>query len=195
MKSRHSPKLVIVSATSTGKTAIADRFVHGGFHSHEPTTSAGYWTKTLQAAGEELELVIWDTGGSECYRSLAPLYYRRSSLGIVQFDLGRHNSFEEVESWIREIQNNSPVRHLMLVGNKDDLAEDKRRVTRAEAELIAAKYNIEYRETSAVTGSGVDELFEELVALYLGTNDESQNEQVREPEATDSDVGVFWCCR
>ena len=47
---------------------------------------------------------------------------------------------------------------MILVGNKSDL-EDKRQVSQEEGQELAEKYGLEFYETSAKTGSNVDDVF------------------------------------
>ena len=53
---------------------------------------------------------------------------------------------------------------LVMVGNKVDLTES-RTVTREQAEELAQSLGVEYYETSAKDGVGVNEVFERLVIL------------------------------
>ena len=55
---------------------------------------------------------------------------------------------------------------IILVGNKSDLAK-KRQVTVEEADAVAKRYNIQYFETSAKTGSNVDESFYNVSKLII----------------------------
>jgi len=49
----------------------------------------------------------------------------------------------------------------LLIGNKCDLA-DKRKISKEEAENLAAQYNIKYIETSAKDSTNVSEAFKVL---------------------------------
>lgn len=75
---------------------------------------------------------IWDTGGQERYRSLAPMYYRNSDAVIIAYDIGNHKSFEIAKEWVeyvKEIGLGDAV--IAIVGTKLDVPEDKE-VTRKE---------------------------------------------------------------
>jgi hypothetical protein len=47
----------------------------------------------------------------------------------------------------------------VLIGNKCDVPEAEREVTKAEGEALAAEYNVAYFETSAKQNVGVSEAF------------------------------------
>ena len=74
-----------------------------------------------------------------------------------------------------ELKQNNEIEQLyiILVGNKIDL-EEKRVVTREEAEKYAEDNNINYLEVSAKTGEGILDLFNEVTK---GTMDKVFNDQ------------------
>ena len=74
-----------------------------------------------------------------------------------------------------ELKQNNEIEQLyiILVGNKIDL-EEKRVVTREEAEKYAEDNNINYIEVSAKTGEGILDLFNEVTK---GTMDKVFNDQ------------------
>ena len=74
---------------------------------------------------------IWDTAGQERYQSITGAYYRGSVGACVMFDLTSFQSFKSVSKWLKEIKdrcNENIV--ILLIGNKSDLAEEKRAVKR-----------------------------------------------------------------
>lgn len=93
---------------------------------------------------------IWDTAGQERFKAMAPLYYRNANAALLIFDLTSHASFEEVKSWILELQKNvqEPM-FLLLVGNKSDLV-DKRAVSKEEAFVYAHSIGAKFLESSVV---------------------------------------------
>ena len=52
---------------------------------------------------------------------------------------------------------------LILVGNKSDVSNDVRQVTFDEGKQLAQEFECPFYETSAKTGDGVREVFEEIV--------------------------------
>ena len=94
---------------------------------------------------------------------MVPLYYRESNAGLITFDLTQESSFHEsVDYWTNELKEalDPDTYKLFLVGNKKDLAEERRQVSTEEAEEFAAKHNMQYFETSSKTGEGVADLFQ-----------------------------------
>ncbi len=74
---------------------------------------------------------LWDTGGEERFRAMAPLYYRDANAAILVFDVTDPKSFKSIEYWHKEldslVKNEGLV--LVLAGNKCDLPEKERKIS------------------------------------------------------------------
>jgi 50S ribosomal subunit-associated GTPase HflX len=84
----------------------------------------------------------------------------------VVYDITKSASLTKAQSWIKELQRQaSPGIIIALAGNKADLADDEengRQVTFEEGKEYAAETGALFFETSAKTGTGVQELFTEI---------------------------------
>ncbi|KAJ4319297.1 hypothetical protein N0V94_003990 [Neodidymelliopsis sp. IMI 364377] len=123
---------------------------------------------------KHMKLSLWDTAGQETYKSITRSYFRGASGALLVFDISRKNTFLSATSWLhdlRQIAEEGIV--VVLVGNKSDLAasstvseseaDNKRQVTREEAEeWCKANGVMEYVETSAKSGEGVERAFLEV---------------------------------
>jgi Ras-related protein Rab-2A len=113
---------------------------------------------------KHMKLSLWDTAGQETYKSVTRSYFRGASGALLVFDISRRQTFEHVTDWLNDLrQIAEPDIVVVLVGNKSDLAagdENKREVTTTEAEEWArANHVLEYVETSAKSGEGVEMAF------------------------------------
>ena len=111
-----------------------------------------------------MKLSLWDTAGQETYKSVTRSYFRGASGALLVFDISRRPTFAHVQDWLADLRAIAEADIVVvLVGNKSDLAageENKREVTVAEAEEWAAKNGVlEYVETSAKSGEGVERAF------------------------------------
>ena len=73
-------------------------------------------------------------------------------------------SFKSVSKWLKDIKercNENIV--VILIGNKSDLAVERRAVKRESAATWAAEHQIPYVETSAIDGTNVEEAFELVI--------------------------------
>jgi Ras-related protein Rab-2A len=117
-----------------------------------------------QVEQKHMKLSLWDTAGQETYKSVTRSYFRGASGALLVFDISRRPTFDHVTDWLndlRQIAESDIV--VVLVGNKNDLAagdENKREVTKEEAEEWAKTNGVlEYVETSAKSGDGVERAF------------------------------------
>jgi len=117
--------------------------------------------KSFKVEDRIVRIIIWDTAGQETFRSLTRSYYRGAQGAILVFDLSNAASFFNVEKWLNDVRENSENAQILLVGNKSDLAH--RQVSQEEALSLAKKYSLNYMETSAKSGEGVNRAFQLLL--------------------------------
>ena len=105
---------------------------------------------------------IWDPAGQERFKNITASYYRGGNGVLVVYDITDRDSFENLNSWLIEIEKNANKNvYKLLIGNKSDL-EEKRKVTYQEGKDFATSNGMQFIETSAKTASKVQEAFELL---------------------------------
>merc|ERR1712029_441823 len=143
-----------------GKTSIAVRMVKNEFDQYKfPTIGASFLKHPISVDDNRAAVIeCWDTAGQEKFRSLAPLYYKRSYACVIVYDITSQESFEKASEWIEEVKKQEGEHvHFMLIGNKCDLAEN-RRVATQDAMRWAASNGISFLETSAKHNVNIDAL-------------------------------------
>ncbi len=92
---------------------------------------------------------------------MVSLYYREAAAAIICYDISDDKSFTSVHFWINEMINNNDQDEFVmaLAGNKCDIDDPQRKITKGMAESLSQKHNMIQSETSAKTGEGVQELF------------------------------------
>jgi Ras-related protein Rab-2A len=127
-----------------------------------------------QQPQKHMKLSLWDTAGQETYKSITRSYFRGASGALLVFDISRKNTFLSATSWLHDLRQIAEEGIIVvLVGNKSDLAssstvseaeaDNKRQVTKEEAEeWCKANGVMEYVETSAKNGEGVERAFLEV---------------------------------
>ncbi len=159
-------KTISVGDANCGKTALTVRYTQNIFkESYETTIGVNWASKQVDVAGQEVRLMIWDTGGQDAFASVRKQFYKGAFGVLCVFDLTNRASFEHVPKWLEEIKANSKDLAVVLVGNKSDLPD--RQVSREEAEALADKANMSYMESSAKTGAGVGDCFAILAGQIL----------------------------
>ena len=153
-------KYIIVGDPSVGKSNLLMKFAHNKFtEEYQATIGVEFGAKNIEFNNQIYRIQIWDTAGQENFRSITRAYYKNSVCAMVVYDITNLESFQHVQNWIEDIQNQSPKTvTIVLIGNKIDL-EDKRVISYDEGNEFAIKNGIIFAETSAKTGDGIEDIF------------------------------------
>ncbi|MFW9792745.1 MAG: Rab family GTPase [Candidatus Thorarchaeota archaeon] len=169
-------KIVVLGEGAVGKTAIVTRFSHGFFRTDYKTTiGSQFAVKNVDIPRGTYEnvtvkLQIWDVAGQSRFQILRPMYYRGSSGGLLVFDVTRRRTFIVLEEWLDELHKaiNKEI-PLVLVANKTDLPD--RVVEPSEGREFAEKHGMPYIESSAKTGEGIVDIFQELAEVLVSNRE------------------------
>jgi Ras-related protein Rab-6A len=147
-------KVVFVGDLGVGKTSIIRRKTQHGavcatIMNVDPTPCV------VDCPGDRVALNIFDTAGSEEFRTLVPIFARGSHVGVVVYDLSEKQSFDHVKKWIGFLREHSAVRHIVVVGNKADLHT---KITDEEETELGTATGSKVIRTSAHSGMGIDAL-------------------------------------
>jgi small GTP-binding protein len=96
------------------------------------TIGSAYMQQTVILDDQtEVKLHIWDTGGSERFRTMVSLYYRDTQAAIICFDIAEEQTFRSTQYWVDEMKknNNTDEFAMVLTGNKCDISPKDRRIT------------------------------------------------------------------
>jgi small GTP-binding protein len=153
-------KIVIVGASTVGKSSIVQRLVQGTFTEDGTTTcGAEFYSYTCPVNSEPVKLQIWDTAGQERFRSISKSYFRNAVGAVLVYDITNLESFDQLGDWLNDLQSlAAPNAYILLVGNKADL-EKKRQVGADLVRSFADRHHLEPVETSALSGKNVKEAF------------------------------------
>ena len=167
-------RIILIGDSNVGKTSIIKKLLYNYFDYNEMNTIGAIFDKyTKSVNGVLTNLQIWDTAGQEKYRSLAPIYFQNSSGAILVFDVTNRGSFESLSYWINAFRSVSPDNSVIfIVGNKIDLNEN-REISTDEALNWSNINNCEYIEVSALNGTGIIDLFNDLIQLLNSIKEES----------------------
>lgn len=73
---------------------------------------------------KRIKLQLWDTAGTERFRSVSRSYYRGAAGAILVYDVTNQRSFQELGTFLNDARSlGSPLLSVVLAGNKADLVE------------------------------------------------------------------------
>jgi small GTP-binding protein len=161
-------KIVTVGNAGTGKTSIIRYFCFREVAIVDEPTTVGVdsiQVRTSSADNVQWEVHLFDTAGTEQYRSLIPSYLRGAAAVLLVFDHGCRGSFKAIDAWLAYLEDRcDSLPRIYLVGNKVDLpvqevSDADLAIKAHNSPLIQAAF-----ETSAVTGQGIDTMMATVLA-------------------------------
>ena len=157
-------KFIIVGDSGVGKSQIIIRFVHDKFDkAHGATLSCEYGLKHIIYNNTDYLVQIMDTAGQEQFKSITRGYYKESAVAIVVYDITDELSFNNIKDWLEDCKNLAPSKTLLvLIGNKID-KEEERAITKEMGEEFATENGMLFFETSALSGIGIENVFQKCV--------------------------------
>ncbi|TKR96831.1 hypothetical protein L596_010793 [Steinernema carpocapsae] len=161
-------KLLLIGDSAVGKTSLLLRFSDDLFTPVlGATIGIDFKIKTIEMGGQKVKLQIWDTAGQERFETITTSYYRGSDGILLVYDITNPTSFQNVEKWLRYIQQYADDQvEKVLVGNKCDLV-DMRNVSKERGQEIAQHFGIRFIETSAKANLNVDKAFFDMAEILL----------------------------
>ena len=169
--------LITLGDGQVGKTSLILRYTEDYFSTNYLTTigiDCKFKNEKLKN-GEEVTIKISDTAGQEKFRSIATNFLKKADGIILVYDITYKKSFENLNRWFKDINENTKGMPIILLGNKMDL-EENRVVSTEEGIEFAKKISedIEFDEISCKTGENIKEainyLIEKIYKKYQGKN-------------------------
>ena len=160
-------KMIVIGDAGVGKSCLTTKASKGIFEeTYSATIGFEFLVFNVKLNDKVIKLQIWDTCGQELYRSLISSFYRNASLAMMVYAIDNKESFNHIESWLKEVKlQSNPDIKIFLIGNKSDL-DEKRKVSLEAAKTFKEENAIHYfSETSAKNGINAKEVFVEAAKL------------------------------
>ena len=166
-------KLVICGDPHVGKSSLVLRYINKVFNrSYLPTLGVNVSSRIIPINDVLVQLVVWDIAGQVKFENMRTAFYKGARSAFFVFDLTSRKSFESISNWYKDVQKklknyDFPVG--FVIGNKKDLKK-KRKISGEQAKKLAESLDLDYFETSALTGDNVKLAFEEIAQKLLDVN-------------------------
>ena len=124
--------------SSVGKSSLINRLIKNEFKELSATLAIEYHTYIISLNEYSIRMQIWDTAGQEKFNSIVSNYYKGTEVGIFIYSIDNEESFKNVKIWYDKLKANSGDNSVnILLGNKKDLENEKRKVTYEQGEAYA----------------------------------------------------------
>ncbi|HEY5948572.1 MAG TPA: Rab family GTPase [Kofleriaceae bacterium] len=163
-------KVCLIGATGVGKTSVTGRFVHSIFSdTYRTTIGVKIETQEVRRGDRVVQLVIWDLSGEDEFQSVQTSYVAGSAGFLLVVDGTRRATVDTgriLVGRVRETAGNIPF---VVLVNKADLVASWDVRHEDLAPLRERAFAVV--ETSARTGAGIQESFDQLVDAIFARMD------------------------
>ncbi|ORY12407.1 P-loop containing nucleoside triphosphate hydrolase protein [Clohesyomyces aquaticus] len=122
-------KIILLGPSGAGKSCILHRFVKNEWRILSSQTIGVEFASKIVHLGRpphrtRIKLQLWDTAGTERFRSVSRSYYRGAAGAILVYDINSWRSFEQLRTFLDDARALAgPDLTVILAGNKSDAAE------------------------------------------------------------------------
>ncbi|KAH3767522.1 rab family gtpase [Pelomyxa schiedti] len=146
-------KVCVIGDTESGKTCIVDRLAGRDLREvHEPTKGACQVTAIAPLDGGTVKLELLDTGGQEKFRSLWPMFYRKSAAILLVYDVSNSASLIALKTVLTEIRILDATIKFLLCGNKADTKGTTALLSAHCGETVTYSQGLEFAQSSHCDG-------------------------------------------
>ncbi|KAF2707269.1 ras-domain-containing protein, partial [Pleomassaria siparia CBS 279.74] len=122
-------KIILLGPSGAGKSCILHRFVKNEWRILSSQTIGVEFSSKIVHIGipprrKRIKLQLWDTAGTERFRSVSRSYYRGAAGAILIYDVASWRSFEQLKTFLDDARALAgPDLTVILAGNKADVVE------------------------------------------------------------------------
>ena len=167
------PKVVLVGCSGVGKTSIISKYINNTFvENYIATNGAIYSSKELKiSTKEKIMLQLWDTAGEHKYRVLVKMFMKDTVMAIFVYSPFQRETFDELNNFVKDMKDVCKKKSLFVVAeSKNDITDRAPVVSFEEGSAYAESIGAKFHSISSKTGDGIDDMFNEYVYHYKGTN-------------------------
>ncbi|MCJ1253596.1 hypothetical protein MMC24_001408 [Lignoscripta atroalba] len=123
-------KIILLGPSGTGKSCLLHRFMKDEWRTlSSQTIGVEFASKIIKVGSgtrrKRIKLQLWDTAGTERFRSVSRSYYRGAAGAILVYDITSHASFNALPTFLTDARAlASPNLTLLLAGNKLDISSE-----------------------------------------------------------------------
>eukprot|EP01113_Clastostelium_recurvatum_P043308 TRINITY_DN7135_c0_g2_i1.p1 TRINITY_DN7135_c0_g2~~TRINITY_DN7135_c0_g2_i1.p1 ORF type:complete len:317 (+),score=52.79 TRINITY_DN7135_c0_g2_i1:132-953(+) len=176
-------KMFIVGPSGNGKSSFRLRFDQEDIReAHVPTVGAEFSVRSLWYRGNVVKMQLWDLAGQVRFKSITQAYYRGCHFCLLFFDINDPTSFDLLDEHFPDSEwqfahgiETSPIKPIILIGNKKDAITDNGQISKDEAVAYCRKRQLlGYIEMSCKLNYHCEEALEIAVDQVMKARDALQ---------------------
>jgi small GTP-binding protein len=174
--------ICVLGSGGVGKTSLTLMFVRGEFVEQYVPTIEDEFQKNIKIDNETIQAFIVDTAGQEEFKDLKSASIKSCEGFILVYAVDDANSVETLRENYELIKlQKKDLNNIIILGNKCDLPKSTWKKTMADVKKTIGDWGakIPIYETSAKTGTGVNEAFEKI-ARIMTKKDVSQQQSTEQ---------------
>ena len=164
--SKYTIKTIFLGDHGVGKTSLINMFVEKCFPQNlTATIGVAFSSENIilqKHNNQNIRLQIWDTAGSEKFRSIARSYMRDVYVAFMVFDMTDRYSWANLNDWKKDLDDyktnqGDSIPIIVLIASKSDL-KNKYVVSENEIKNRAEEWNCKYYIISCKEDKSVDNI-------------------------------------
>lgn len=149
-------KIILLGPSGSGKSCLLHRFVKSEWRSLTSQTIGVEFASKIIRVGtgtrrQRVKLQLWDTAGTERFRSVSRSYYRGAAGAILVYDVASKPSFDQLGTFLRDARAlASPNLTVVLAGNKVDVVDGghhHQNIRDDSGDLVSGEFATSYAST------------------------------------------------
>merc|ERR1711935_692119 len=181
-------KLIVLGGGGVGKSCLTFQLVWGKFlEKYDPTIEDAYTKEGFNVDNETYQLEILDTAGQEGFAGMRGIYYKTGHGFLLVYAVNSRSSLDDVRDRFQSLLDSrgctpAELPPVIIVGNKCDLDESQRVVSKEDGKRLAAELGgdggvVPFAETSAKNDINVYDVFADLVRRSKDQRDAGKLEE------------------
>ncbi|KAF8767959.1 ras-related protein Rab-13-like [Argiope bruennichi] len=162
-------KILILGDAMVGKSCVLQRYADDRFSDTvAPTIGVDYRPVYREFRNQLTKLMIWDTAGTEKFKSITKSFYHGAHGALVVYDVTQKDTLYALPKWIAELKHICGGIPIVIVGNKCDFkAKDKVSEEDIASFIEELGYTDRHFLISACTGENVEQAFSALINILM----------------------------
>ena len=161
-------KITVIGDGCVGKTSLIKQFTKGSFNKDYIRTIGAQFSKyEKEIENDQIRLLFWDIAGQDDFNFLRPSFFRESRAAIIVYTLEENqlgkDSFDHIENWHNDIIQFCGEIPVALFANKVDLINEEELDIERLQKVVDDRKFLGYYITSAKTGQGVTQAFNDII--------------------------------